>query len=556
MAPPRLRGRYLHIVTFFAGVVTRVVWWELILRRVGFRRLAARTRDRRLRREAVRFRELAVRMGGVMIKVGQFLSSRLDVLPREVTDALADLQDEVPAEDFDDVRRLAEAELGAPLAELFDRVEQVPLAAASLGQVHRARLRSEHDAGFRDVVVKVQRPGIAAIVDTDLAALRRVGTWLMRYRPIRAHADVLALLREFSATLHEEIDYGHEADNAETFLRNFADDDGVTAPRVVRSLSSRRVLTLEDVSAIRLADHAAITAAGIDRAEVAERLVGAYLKQVFEHGFVHADPHPGNLFVTPVPGQDGEPGTWRLTFVDFGMMARVSDTVRAALRELLIAVGTRDSSRVVKAYQKLDMILPGADLAAIGQAEASVFERYWGMSMSELRTIDPQEVRAFARQYRELLIDLPFQVPQNLIYVARTVGILSGICTGLDPAVNLWEQVTPYARRLVEDEVSGVGHWVDEILSALVALVALPGQAGRVLARAERGGIPVRDEQATRALRSVSRSVDGLSGAVIGAGLAVAGAVLLAAERVGAGLALFGVAGAALLWVLVNASRR
>ena len=159
-----------------------------------------------------------------MIKVGQFLSSRLDVLPREVTDELANLQDEVPAEDFTRIRELAEAELGAPLGDLFEEVDPVPLAAASLGQVHRAKLGHEHDVGFRDVVIKVQRPGIAAIVDTDLSALSRVGTWLMRYRPIRTHADVPALLREFSATLHEEIDYEHEANNADTFYRNFADD--------------------------------------------------------------------------------------------------------------------------------------------------------------------------------------------------------------------------------------------------------------------------------------------------------------------------------------------
>jgi predicted unusual protein kinase regulating ubiquinone biosynthesis (AarF/ABC1/UbiB family) len=496
-------------------------------------------------------------MGGVMIKVGQFLSSRLDVLPREVTDELANLQDEVPAEDFVAIRALAEAELGAPLADLFDEVDPVPLAAASLGQVHRARLGSDHDVGFRDVVIKVQRPGIAAIVDTDLSALGRVGAWLMRYRPIRTHADVPALLREFSATLHEEIDYEHEADNAETFYRNFADDPGVLVPRVVRSLSARQVLTLEDVSAIKITDYAAITDAGIDRAQVAERLVAAYLKQIFEDGFVHADPHPGNLFVTPLQGQDGEPVTWRLTFVDFGMVARVPDAVRSSLRELLIAVGTRDAARVVKAYQMLDMLLPGADLAAIERAEAQVFDRYWGLSMSELRNIDPQEVRDFAHQYRDLLLDLPFQVPQNLIYVVRTVAILSGMCTGLDPDVNLWEELSPYARRLVQDEASsGLGHWLDEIGDAVLALLALPAQTSRVLARAEGSGLPVRDELVARAVRTLSGSVDRLSATVIVAGSLVAGSVLVAAQDTAAGVGLFVVAGLALVRVLFGGPRR
>ena len=556
MTSSHLRGRYVHILAFFAGVIARFVFYELVLRRVGFRGWVGRHRNERYTRESARFRVLAIRMGGVMIKVGQFLSSRLDVLPREVTDELANLQDEVPAEDFEEIRRLAESELGGPVAELFDYLDPVPLAAASLGQVHRARLTESHDVGFRDVVLKVQRPGIAAIVDTDLAALTRVGGWLMRYRPIRAHADVVALMREFSVTLHEEIDYVHEAANAEAFLANFADDPGVQVPRIVRSLSSGRVLTLEDVSAIKITDYAAITAAGIDRAEVADRLVAAYLQQIFEDGFVHADPHPGNLFVTPVPGADGEPDTWRLTFVDFGMVARVPDAVRSSLRELLIAVGTRDSSRVVKAYQMLDMLLPGADIEAIERAEAQVFDQYWGLSMSELRNIDPQEVRQFAHQYRDLLLDLPFQVPQNLIYVVRTVSILSGMCTGLDPEVNLWEQVGPYARRLVADETSaGAGRWLDEIGDALLAALALPGQTSRVLARVERSGLPVRDEQVGRAVRSLGRSVDRLSGTVVAAGLLVAGSVLVAAGQAGGGTTLFVLSGAALLAVVLGARR-
>ncbi|OIQ86440.1 putative protein kinase UbiB [mine drainage metagenome] len=557
MRSSHLRGRYIHIVAFFAGVIARFVLWDIVLRHLGFRRWVRRNRNERFRREAARFRVLAIRMGGVMIKIGQFLSSRLDVLPREVTDELANLQDEVPAEDFHAIRSLAEAELGATLDDLFDQVDPVPMAAASLGQVHRATLRSAHDSGLLNVVLKVQRPGIAAIVTTDLSALSRVGTWLMRYRPIRAHADVPALLREFSAVLHEEIDYEHEADNAEIFRENFLDDPGIQVPRVVRALSTRRVLTLEDVAAIKITDYAAVTAAGIDRAQVAERLVTAYLKQIFEDGFVHADPHPGNLFVTPVAGHDGEPSTWRLTFVDFGMVARIPDSVRGSLRELVIAVGTRDAARVVKAYQLLDMLLPGADLAEIERAEAQVFDKYWGLSMSELRNIDPQEVREFAHQYRDLLLDMPFQVPQNLIYVVRTVAILSGMCTGLDPDVNLWEQVAPYARRLVEDEASaGAGPWLDKIGDAALALLALPTQTSRILARVEGGGLPVRDEQAGRALRSLTRSVDRLSTAVVTAGLLVAGSVLVASGHDGVGGALLGLSGIALVWLTIGGPRR
>ena len=551
MKSSRLRGRYFRILTFFAGVIARFILWEIIIRYLGLRGWVRRTRGERFRREAVRFRALAIRMGGVMIKVGQFLSSRLDVLPPEVTDELANLQDEVPAEDFGDIRALAEAELGAPLTETFASFDPEPLAAASLGQVHRAKLKVQKDADFRDVVVKVQRPDIASIVDVDLSALRRVGNWLMRYRPIREHADVPALLKEFSITLYEEIDYFKEADNAEIFYKNFAEDPEVHVPRVVRALSTLRVLTLEDVYAIKITDYEAITAAGIDRGEVAERLLGTYLQQIFEDGFVHADPHPGNLFITPLPSKDDGAVKWQLTFVDFGMVARVPDSLRDSLREMVIAVGTRDSSRLVKSYQMLDMLLPGADTKLIEQAEAQVFDRFWGMSMKELRSISPDEIHKFAHQYRDLMLSMPFQVPQNLLFLARTVAILSGMCTGLDPDFNLWQQLAPFARKLVEEETSsGLDYWLDELGEMLQALLALPGQASRTLAQAEGNGLLIQSPQVSREVRALTRSVDRLTGGILFAALLIGGIMLVNAGNSPLGGGLLGASGLALLWVL------
>lgn len=554
MQPPRLRGRYFRILYFFAGGIARFILWEVVIARIGLRKWTRHTRAERFRREAIRFRALAIRMGGVMIKVGQFLSSRLDVLPPEVTDELANLQDEVPAEPYAAIKELAEKELGAPLLDKFEWFDENPLAAASLGQVHRARLRREDDAdGFRNVVVKVQRPFIEWIVEVDLSALKRVGDWLMRYRPVREHADVPALLREFSATVREEIDYLHEAENAETFLRNFKDDVDVHVPRVVKRLTTLRVLTLEDVYAIKITDYDAITAAGIKRSDVADKLLDTYLKQIFEDGFVHADPHPGNLFVTPLEPEGDSSRKWKLTFVDFGMTARVPANIRDALREMLIGVGTKDAARVVKSYQQLGMLLPGADLHLIEQAEARVFDRFWGMSMSELRKTSPDEIREFAHQYRDLIFSMPFQVPNNLIMLARTVAILSGMCTGLDPDFNLWNQLSPYARKLIESETTkGLGDWLEEFGAILQNLIALPSQASRVLVQVESNGLMVQSPQVSRDVRSLTRAVNRLTGGVIFLGLLLGGILLYNAGNMLFGEVLAATALVALLWILLS----
>jgi predicted unusual protein kinase regulating ubiquinone biosynthesis (AarF/ABC1/UbiB family) len=561
MKKSSLRGRYLRILVFFAGVIARFIYWELILRKIGFRQLARNTRPDRFRRDAQRFRVLALHMGGVMIKVGQFLSSRLDILPPEITDTLADLQDEVPAETFADIRQLAEQELGAPLSQKFEWFDENPLAAASLGQVHRATLRVDEDLDFVNVVVKVQRPHIAAIVDIDLSALKRVGKWLMYYRPIREHADVPALLREFSSTVYEEIDYTKEADNAKTFFENFKDDKLVNVPRVVRSLSTLRVLTLEDVFAIKITDYDAITAAGIDRGEVARKLLDVYLEQIFEDGFFHADPHPGNLFVTPLPpakNSKRKSVRWQLTFVDFGMVGHVPENLRKALRETVIAVGTRDAARLIRSYKELGFLLPAANTQALEQASAAVFDRFWGMSMSELRNVKPDDVHEIGHRVRDVMVETPFQIPNDLLMLVRTVAILSGMCTGLNANFNLWQQLAPYATKLVEEEASSafsLDNILKQVGDVVQAFVALPSQASRVLAQVESGGLTVQSPQVSREVRALGRSVDKLTGGVIFAALLVSGVMSLNAGNGQLGAGFLGAAGATLLWVLFGGKR-
>jgi predicted unusual protein kinase regulating ubiquinone biosynthesis (AarF/ABC1/UbiB family) len=535
MKASRLRARYRRIVLFFARMTAGFVFWELVLPRIGLGRIADRTRDKRMRAIAARFRALAIRMGGLMIKVGQFLSARLDVLPAGITEELAGLQDEVPPESFAAIRILAESELALTLMEHFASLEETPLAAASLGQVHRARLR-EVDAekvGFTDVVVKVQRPHIEQVVEVDLAALRRVGGWLQRYKPISDRADVSALVEEFAATTREEIDYLAEGGNAEIFAANFADDPYVGVPRIVWGLTTRRVLTLEDVSAIKITDYDVITAEGISRADVAATLADTYLKQIFEDGFFHADPHPGNLFITPLPGSDTDGDrNWRLTFVDFGMVGHVPENLREGLREALIAIGTQDGARLVRAFKTLDVLLPGADLGLMERASMAVFDRFGSMNMDELKGIGHDEMMRFGMQFEDLMLNLPFQLPENLLLLGRSIAILSGMCTGLDAEFNLWTSIAPYATSLISGEAGGstFGTFLSEGAKILQTVIALPARADRVLMQIEHGELSVQTPMLDLRIRRLERSVGRIVSGLVFAALLIAGAIVRAAD--------------------------
>ncbi|MBN1889465.1 MAG: AarF/ABC1/UbiB kinase family protein [Thermoflexales bacterium] len=477
-------------------------------------------------RIARRFRDLAVSMGGVLIKIGQFISSRVDVLPAEITDELAGLQDEVPAERFEDIRAVIEAELKQPLEQAFAFFDPTEQAAASLGQAHRGCLHSGEN-----VVVKVQRPGIALIVDTDLAAVRTVLRWIRNYPPLRRRVDVIALQDEFSRTLYEELDYVLEAENALKFAANFADIPNVIVPRPYRPLSTRRVLVLEDVEGIKITDFAQLAAAGVERKEVAQRLFDVYMKQVFEDGFFHADPHPGNLFVHPADAPGEGPRPFKLAFVDFGMTGRVAPSVRTQLRQALVGLALRDPGRIVQVADDLGFFLPGADLGLMTKAMEQVFARFYGMSMAELRELDMRELQAFLDQFRELLFQMPIQLPQDYIYLGRTIGILSGMATGLDPDFNAWLALQPYAEQLVSDEMSGEWrHWLGQAGELLTVMLRMPTAADRLLTRLLADQLVVRvspTPEINHQVDLVVAAMDRLRWTVAFAALVASGALLI-----------------------------
>jgi predicted unusual protein kinase regulating ubiquinone biosynthesis (AarF/ABC1/UbiB family) len=516
---------------------------------------------------AAKFRNMAIEMGGVMIKVGQFLSSRFDVLPIEVIDQLKDLQDEVPPVAFIEIQKIIEAELGNPLSSVFEYFNPIPLAAASLGQVHQAILLTPHKDSsddrqndIVDVVVKTQRPDIEAIIRTDLAALGTVSNWLNKYKPIRKRVDIYSLLDEFSRILYEEIDYLHEGENAEVFKLNFSGNPEVCVPTVIWEQTTKRVLTLENVMSIKITDYTAISAAGIDRKEVAVRLLNTYLKQIFEDGFFHADPHPGNLFVNPNHLQgDTESGSknWQLTFVDFGMAAKVPPKLKLGLRELIIGIGTKDIKRVTQSFKTIGVLLPGADEELLEKAGMQVFDQLWGKNMSELSNISPEEIIQFINQFRELLYTLPFQVPQDIIFLGRAVGILSGMCTGLDPEFNVWDQIEPFARNIIlEETVRSPRLVLNELESFFRAAFTLPTQMSGTLEKINRGDISVSSPKLVREVHNLTTAIKFVGFSILIAALLLAGIQMYLNNEFWFGISFMVFAGLIFIWQIVLNSRK
>lgn len=528
-------GRYRRILLFFGGIILHVIWWDLLIRRLpllGDRVIASR--PVRWRRWAGRFRRLAIEMGGVMIKLGQFLSARVDVLPPEITEELQGLQDEVPPVLSEVIFATLHSELGN-LSARFAHIDEQPIAAASLGQAHRGQLLPTDDGEpGAGVVIKVQRPHIEAIVQVDLAALRVVARWIMRYRPIARRADVPALLEEFAITLHEELDYQQEIENAVRFAAMFADDEGIYVPRVYREHCTSRVIVLEDVEAIKITDVARITAVSIPPAEVADRVLDAYFRQIFRERFFHADPHPGNLFVRPRDphwNPDDGPAPFVLIFIDFGMMGRVPNFVGNNLSKLLVSVTQKDAHKLTEAYRDLGFFLPGADLDRITEAQAVLLERIWGRKLLDLARPDPKEVQELGKQFRDILFDFPFQIPQDFIYLGRALGMVSGLVSLLDPDINPWYQIEKYGTDLLKEQMADAPG--DALWEAVQPYLELPGRIRRLVVAVENGRLQFQthDKELHRRLERVEKRLTQLNWSILAAASVVSATLLYSRKQ-------------------------
>ena len=448
-------------------------------------------RASRRRAQASWIREAMLDLGPTFIKLGQLFSTRSDLFPSEYVEEFSKLQDKVPAFPYEQVEEIIEEDFGKKVGELYRSLDPVPLAAASLGQVHKAQLRSGEE-----VVVKVQRPGLRRLFAIDLAIAKTIARYFQNHPRWGEGRDWLGIYDECYKILYQEIDYLNEGRNADTFRRNFRSENWVRVPRVYWRYVSPRVLTLEYIPGIKISHYEALEAAGLDRKTLANMGAQAYLQQLLNHGFFHADPHPGNVAVS----SDGA-----LIFYDFGMMGRLRSDIRERLMDLFFGIAQKNADKTINALIELGALVPGDDLGPVRRSIQYILDNIMDGSLEN------QSVAAISDDLYEIAYDQPFRFPATFTFVMRAFSTLEGVGKGLDPDFNFMEVAKPFALQIMANG-NGIesNSFFDELgrQAAQVGNTALglPGRIEDTIEKLERGDIRlrVRSVETDRAIRRMS----------------------------------------------------
>ncbi len=443
----------------------------------------------RRRSLAIWIRETLLDLGPTFIKIGQLFSTRADLFAIEFVEELSKLQDRVPAFSYEQAVAIIQQDLGKSIEELYRSFDPIPLAAASLGQVHRAQLHSGEE-----VVVKVQRPALRQLFEIDLQILKGITRYFQNHPEWGKGRDWIGIYDECCKILWEEIDYLNEGRNADTFRRNFRGYDWVHVPRVYWRYASPRVLTLEYMPGIKISHYDALEAAGLDRRTLAQLGARAYLHQLLDDGFFHADPHPGNIAVSP----DGS-----LIFYDFGMMGQIKPITRERLLDTFFGIAQKDGDRVVKSLIDLGALAPTDDMGPVRRSVQFMLDHFMD------KPFEDQSVSAISDDLYEVAYDQPFRFPATFTFVMRAFSTLEGVGKGLDPEFNFMEVAKPFAMQLMSNGSSPDGGLLNELSrqAAQVGSTAfgLPRRIEDTLDKLERGDlrVRVRSTETDRILRRI-----------------------------------------------------
>ncbi|MGF1540005.1 MAG: ABC1 kinase family protein [Pleurocapsa sp.] len=472
-------------------------------------KLAARRRI-----QAIWIRESFLELGPTFIKVGQLFSTRADLFPVEYVEELAKLQDRVPAFTYEQVLKIFETDFSKPIDKLFRNFDPTPLAAASLGQVHKAKLHNGEE-----VVVKVQRPGLKQLFTIDLAILKQIARYFQNHPRWGKNRDWLGIYEECCRILWQETDYLNEGRNADTFRRNFRGENWVRVPRVYWRYTSPKVVTLEYLPGIKISHYDALEAAGLDRKLLARLGAKAYLQQILDGGFFHADPHPGNIAVSA----DGA-----LIFYDFGMMGQIESNIREGLMDTLLGIAQKNGEMVVNSLINLGALVPTGDPTSVRRSVQYMLDNFMDKPFEE------QSIDAISEDLYEIAFDQPFRFPATFTFVMRAFSTLEGVGKGLDPEFNFMEVAQPYAMKLMTEMNGNSGSTIFDELGRQAAQVGstalgLPRRIDDTIDKLERGDlrVRVRSLESERVLRRLSAIQLGTNYTLIFSALLICAAILL-----------------------------
>jgi predicted unusual protein kinase regulating ubiquinone biosynthesis (AarF/ABC1/UbiB family) len=531
-----LKERRKIIIKLFRWLVTDTVYEKAQTGILG-KKWAEKQKVARNRARAVRFRETAIELGGVLIKLGQYLSARFDVTPPEWIEELSKLQDSVPSVDFAELKPVIEQDLGGTLEELFETIDPNPLASASLGQVHEAYTKDG-----RHIAVKVLRPGIQAIIEADLEAMNRVVEFLSRRTDLGKLADLRGIMKEFERTLRRELDYIKEAESAKIIKGNLRDLKYVYVPQVMSDYSSMRVLSTEFIEGVKVSNIEAIEAAGIDRDRAGRILANCYLNQILLDGFFHADPHPGNLFLRKDPD-----GNVQVVFIDFGMVGEITPTMKSGLRRMVYGVMYRNTDQVIEAMRELNFLREGESVDRLRVAVSFFVDKVLGLDLAQLRDTN---FRVVFDEISYVIYNNPLYLPADFSFMSRAVETLIGVCTRLSPKLNFTEETKPFLKYIIEEETgfspSGStngtnGSQVENILNSEfgkelrnlgLEILAIPKNINSVLSRLNNGSSQekILQEELKRVKDRQERTEKVMTG-VVASSVIISGAVIASALR-------------------------
>lgn len=415
-------GEKLHQIKlwFFHQFMLFLCWWLL-----G----TEKNKELNQQKQAIWLKESLIRLGPTFIKIGQSLGTRADLLPLSFVKALGELQDSVPPFPNEVAFARIEKELGRKISEVFQEFGAEPIAAASLGQVYRARLFTGEE-----VAVKVQRPNLEATIRGDIKILKKIADFAEGNSFLNRNADWAGMLREFDQTIHEEMDYASEGRNAEKFAENFKEWTNIHVPKIYWSATTSKVLTMEFIHGTKVMDLEELRARNVSPEKVNRLLIKTYLKQLLEDGFFHADPHPGNLLVMP----DG-----RLAFFDFGMVGRITPKLQAKMIDAFFHVVAKDAEAIAQDLIDLDFLKPGADETKIKEVVVKMFKLHLNLKLKEVK------FKELTYDLADVMYDYPFRLPSNFTYIMRALMTLEGIGIITDPEFNFFETAKPYAKEFM-----------------------------------------------------------------------------------------------------------